>query len=222
MPQKTEEVNVQDLMFELNVAELQLDFVLRPHTAIYKSLKYIKEKSCVLDVGCAWGYLAKLLKPKQCNVVGIEMDSKVAKIAENYCNQVIVANLEDIETLQLLLKNLSFDVIVCLDILEHLVRPDKFLVFLRKFLTPSGRLIVSIPNVARFEHRINLFFGKFNYENAGILCKGHLRFFTESTAKNLLSGTGYKIIKTEYTGLASMIKIFPKLTAYQFLFVATL
>jgi len=149
LPQRIEGVNAQDLMFELNVAELQLDFVLRPHTAIYKSLKYIKEKSRVLDVGCAWGYLAKLLKPKQCNVVGIEIDSKVAKIAENYCNQVIVANLEDIETLQPLLKNLSFDVIICLDILEHLVRPDKFLVFFKKIFNTQWKINCFYPECSK-------------------------------------------------------------------------
>lgn len=209
-------------MFESNVAELQLNFVLRPHTAVYKALAYIDEKSRVLDVGCAWGYLAKLLKPRQCSVVGIEMDEKIAKMAKDYCDEVIICNLEDTETISRNLNNLLFDTIICLDVLEHLVRPDNLIVFLKRFLAPRGKLIISLPNIARFEHRINLLFGRFNYDDSGILCRGHLRFFTEHTAKNLLSGAGYKIIKTEYTGLASMIKVFPRLTAYQFLFVTGL
>lgn len=210
-----------NLMFESNVAELQLNFSLRPHTAVYKSLKYINDKSKVLDIGCAWGYLGKILKPRLCNVVGIEIDQKIAKMAESHCDKVFVCNLEDTLTVGQCLGGAMFNTIVCLDVLEHLVRPDKFLVFLKNFLVSSGKLIVSIPNIARFEQRINFILGKFNYEDGGILSKGHLRFFTENTAKALLRGCGYKILKVEYTGLASMIKVFPKLTAYQFLFIAS-
>lgn len=140
MPQKTEEVGAQGLMFESNIAELQLNFVLRPHTAIYKSLKYINEKSRVLDVGCAWGYLAKLLKPKQSYVVGIEIDQKIANMAKTYCDRVIVCNLEDTEAMQYHLKNLSFDTIICLDVLEHLVRPDKFIVFFKKIFDSGWQI----------------------------------------------------------------------------------
>ncbi len=209
-----------NLMFESNIAELQLNFSLQPHTAVFKSLKYIKDGSKVLDIGCAWGYLGKILKPRSCCVVGVEIDQKIAKMAESHCDKVFVCNLEDALMLGSCLDREVFDTIVCLDVLEHLARPDKFLVFLKNFLAPRGKLIVSIPNIARFEHRINLLLGKFNYEDAGILCKGHLRFFTENTAKRLLRGCGYKILKTEYTGLASMVKVFPKLTAYQFLLIS--
>lgn len=211
-----------NLMFESNVAEMQLNFVLLAHSAVSKTLGYVGERSSVLDVGCAWGYMAKLLKPKKCRVVGIEIDKKIAKLAEEYCDQVVVCNLEDPEVLRDNLKGQSFDVIICLDVLEHLVRPDIFLVFLKQFLSPGGKLIVSVPNIARLEYRLSMLFGKFEYEDAGILCRSHLRFFTRHTAKALLSDAGYKIVAVEYTGLASRIKILPGLTAYQFLLIATL
>lgn len=52
------------------------------------------------------------------------------------------------------------------------------------------------------------------------MCKGHLRFFTLKTASELIESAGYKIKKIEPTGLGSIIRIFPTLLAFQFLFVA--
>lgn len=212
----------KELMFEKDFVELNRDLSYKPnpHSPHYKVLKYINNGSRVLDVGCCWGNFAKLLKQKNCYVVGIEKDLKFGMIAEQYCDKVIIGDVENIDV-QDNLRGSLFDIVVCMDVLEHLVRPDKLVFHLKNFLAPGGKIIVSIPNIARIENRINIFCGRFNYEDAGALSRGHLRFFTKCTARELLLDAGYKNIKIEYTGLASIIKIFPTLTAYQFLLIAT-
>ncbi len=210
-------VNRNKLMFDLNIAALQ-GYNPWSHSPTAKAKKLVKPNSRVLDIGCASGYMAEQLKSKGCTVIGIEKDHKAALMARDYCQEIIEADVEHLESLPF--PDGFFNVILCLDILEHLARPDILLSKLQRYLAVDGELIASIPNIARLEHRLRLLLGKFDYSNSGALSKGHLRFFTKKTAINLLQTAGYRIEKIEPTGLGSIIKILPNLTAYQFLIVA--
>lgn len=204
-------------MFDLDVVALQ-SYNPWPHSPTAKARKLIKPNSRVLDIGCASGYMAEQLKSKGCTVIGIDKDHKAASMARDYCQEVIEADVEHLESPPF--PNGFFDVILCLDILEHLIRPDILLSKLKQYLAPNGELIASIPNIARLEHRLRLFIGRFDYSFSGALSKGHLRFFTKKTAMELFINAGYKIKSVKPTGLGSIIKILPNLTAYQFLIVA--
>jgi 2-polyprenyl-3-methyl-5-hydroxy-6-metoxy-1,4-benzoquinol methylase len=183
-----------------------------------KIISQINPNSMVLDIGCASGYIARELKAKNCHVIGIEINEKMAREAQEFCDQVLVFDVEEIQELPF--KNGSFDVIILADILEHLKRPDTVLVNLKKYLANNGFIIASIPNVARLENRFRLLFGNFDYQEGGILNKGHLRFFTLKTTKELFRATGYEILRIYPTGLGSMLKIWPTLFSFQFLVAA--
>jgi len=176
----------------------------------------------VLDVGCAIGSLGKYLKEtKNCHVVGIEIDKNAAEIARNIYDKVIIGDVEELQ--EIVFSNEYFDAIILADILEHLARPDILLVKLKRYLKPEGYVIASIPNIAQLEIRLKLLFGKFEYEETGILDRTHLRFFTLKTAKELFHEVGYEVILVDYTGLRSkyhVLKFIPKLFAYQFIITA--
>ena len=82
-----------------------------------------------------------------------------------------------------------------LDILEHLVRPERLLQDCREVLTPKGAVVISVPNVANIAVRLMLLFGRFDYTERGILDKTHLRFFTRKAARAMLRGNGYKVVE---------------------------
>jgi methionine biosynthesis protein MetW len=192
-----------------------------PHAKI---ISMIGKGLRVLDVGCGSGNLGKYLKEKlNCYVVGIEVDEEAAKIASKFYDEIIIADVEQLQELKYPQK--YFDAIIMADILEHLKRPDLLLIKLKQYLKTDGKLIASLPNVARLENRLKLLFGKFEYQETGILDKTHLRFFTLKTAKKLFESTGYKIVHVDYTGLASknrLFRLFPTIFAYQFIVVAKL
>jgi hypothetical protein len=71
-------------------------------------------------------------------------------------------------------------------------RMTRALIKLEQCLKTEGRLIASLPNVARLENRLKLLFGKFEYQETGILDKTHLRFFTLKTAKSFLKAQDIK------------------------------
>lgn len=195
---------------------------LSQHSPYFKILRLINEGWTILDIGCGNGILGKYLKKKQhkCNIIGIDISRDAAKIAKKYYDEVIIS---DIENMLVLNYNIKFDAIILADVLEHLRRPDIVLKDLKGYVKQGGYIIASIPNIGRFEIRIKLLFGKFDYQDIGILDKTHLRFFTQKTIYTLFNKEGYNVIKKEYTGLASkhyIFSLFPNLFTYQFIIIA--
>lgn len=88
----------------------------------------------------------------------------------------------------------SPDLVLFLDVLEHLVRPEEVLKRLTSTLGRDGTVIVSVPNVAHASVSIPLLLGRFDYRSAGILDRTHLRFFVRETAVALLESAGLSVV----------------------------
>jgi O-antigen biosynthesis protein len=147
----------------------------------------------VLDVGCATGYLAKVLAGRGCEVVGIEVDPDAARRAGEFCEKVLVGDVEKMD-LESQLEGDAFDVIVFGDVLEHLKYPARALERLGPFLREEGYVVASIPNVAHGSVRLALLLrGEFRYRRLGLMDDTHLRFFTRESVEQLLEDTGFLI-----------------------------
>lgn len=137
----------------------------------------------VLDVGCGNGILGEYLKKNGVErVCGIEIIAEAARNAVSVLDAVLTGN---IESMDLPFEHESFDCIVCADVLEHLVDPWSVVSKLKKLIKPGGCLVASLPNIGF--HRVvrNLLKGHWRYEDAGVLDRTHLRFFTLEGVKEL-------------------------------------
>jgi methionine biosynthesis protein MetW len=151
----------------------------------------VKKNSRILDVGCSSGYFDKVLKEKKgCRIVGIEIDEEDAKIAEKYCDQIIVADVET-ENWEKELTIKKFDRIIFADLLEHLKEPEKVLERVKKYLSDVGSVLVSIPNIAHVSMRLELLNGDFIPEETGVLDNTHLKYFTKDSFLNLAKQVGF-------------------------------
>lgn len=195
----------------------------------------------VLDVGCGNGYFAAELARNGNRVTGIDRLSlpELQDAFTQYLQSDLEAGLTRVAPQ---LQARSFDRILLLDVLEHLQEPGRVLSECRPLLKSGGAVIVSLPNVANIAIRLQLLFGRFEYAERGILDRTHLRFFTRSTARQLLRNNGYSIAMEESTvipidlalglapagklhrilnrGLLWITRMFPRLFAYQFVFLA--
>jgi 2-polyprenyl-3-methyl-5-hydroxy-6-metoxy-1,4-benzoquinol methylase/septal ring factor EnvC (AmiA/AmiB activator) len=161
-------------------------------------LELIGSGKRVLEFGCASGYMSARLRDAGCQVTGVEADPAAAAIAAQYCESVIVEDL-DFRPLGQILPPTTFDVIVFGDVLEHLRDPWRVLDESRRFIAPGGFAAISIPNVAHGAVRIALLRGAFDYAQAGLLDDTHLRFFTRATVADLCTRAGFTIEKMERT-----------------------
>jgi 2-polyprenyl-3-methyl-5-hydroxy-6-metoxy-1,4-benzoquinol methylase len=147
----------------------------------------------VLEVGCGAGYTLSFLKAQgMCDwVCGIEISEAAAEKALRMLDEVV---LGDIETMDLPVEAGSIDLLLCLDVLEHLVDPWEALSRLTTLLSPNGVLVVSLPNVRYYRILFQLVLrGRWDYQDSGILDRTHLRFFTRATAIELIESSGLSV-----------------------------
>lgn len=152
----------------------------------------------ILDVGCGEGILGKRLLEKGVReVIGIEINPDVCKKAEYNLSQVICG---DVEVMEFPFEEGYFDCIIFADLLEHLRDPLSVVKRFKKYLSDSGVIIASIPNV-RYYGVINMLTeGYWKYEDYGILDRTHLRFFTKKEMEKLFADAGFEI-----TGISANI-----------------
>ena len=151
----------------------------------------------ILDVGCGAGNLGAAIKSdRACEIIGITYSQLEAEVAARTLDHALVADLNDIA-----LPDLGqFDCIICSHILEHLYQPQDFLAQLHRFLDANGKLIVALPNILHWKQRLELLQGHFRYTEGGLMDRTHFRFFDWQTAHDLLTQSGYQILRSEADG----------------------
>jgi 2-polyprenyl-3-methyl-5-hydroxy-6-metoxy-1,4-benzoquinol methylase len=209
-------------------------------TAHGHQLRHVPPGSRVLELGCASGYVSRLLAERLgCTVTGVELLEEYAALARPYCQEVLVGNLDALDLTQAFAGR-QFDVVLAGDVLEHVVDPWRTLVQARQLLAPGGRVVATIPNVAHGDVRLALLAGRFEYRRLGLLDETHVRFFTHATVRELFERAGLAVslvdrirqplFQTEL-GLAPgmfppeairWVEQDPEATTYQFVVVARL
>lgn len=146
-----------------------------------------------LEIGCGAGATMAWLRQKRQieYAAAVEIEAEAASRADAVFDDVV---LGDINCARLEFKSGQFDLILALDVLEHLPDPAAVLASLHHRLDPGGTLIVSLPNVAHYHVSLPLFFrGKWEYCDQGLLDRTHMRFFTASSAVALIRDAGFRV-----------------------------
>ncbi len=151
---------------------------------------FIDPGSHVFDIGCGEGQLAAILTDKGCQVDG--MDIKLDRVSDSrhHYKNLLEGN---IETFDFNRHARKYDVVVFSDVLEHLQSPEKVLQQATLLLKDKGKAVISLPNVAYYSNRLALLFGRWEYQDEGILDRTHLRFFTLVTGRELVESCGYVV-----------------------------
>jgi ubiquinone/menaquinone biosynthesis C-methylase UbiE len=153
------------------------------------------EATRILEVGCGEGRFANTLRAarpaSRLEIVGVEVNEAAGQVARSVLDRLIVGNVEQLEVNY----DNYFDCVVFADVLEHLVDPWNMLRRARRFLKDGGRIVASIPNVQHWSVLANLFRGRWDYAEYGIMDNTHLRFFTRTSIRNLFESTGFGAVE---------------------------
>lgn len=155
-----------------------------------------------LDIGCAGGRFAAGLKtrprpdgPGEPEVWGIEPNPAVADEASARLDRFLLGTFREVEGQ---LPDKGFDLIVCNDVLEHMADVFEVLPDLKRYLTPDGKIVASIPNVRSWPALMTIFWhGDFPYQEEGIFDRTHLRFFTHRSILRMFEVAGYQVERCE-------------------------
>lgn len=92
-----------------------------------------------------------------------------------------------------------FDLILCCDVLEHLVDPWRVVARLHAVMPEGGYILASIPNVQNYRVAIRALTGTWGYRDSGLFDRTHLRYFSRRSAIAMMGGTGLSVAQTGCT-----------------------
>jgi 2-polyprenyl-3-methyl-5-hydroxy-6-metoxy-1,4-benzoquinol methylase len=153
----------------------------------------------VLDVGCGSGvHGAELKRLGGHRVTGVDLSQPSIEKAKTRLAEAYVADVTAPELYPFFGRR-HFDAILFSDMLEHLYDPSDVLTRHFQLLAPGGYVLISLPNVAIWNVRLALLFGRFEYQDTGTLDRTHIRFFTRRTFRRFLEAAGLEIRESRIT-----------------------
>lgn len=188
----------------------------------------------ILEIGAGKGNTLLFIKENKiaAEVMGVEL----MEFPDSYQRHPLIDKFQiaNIESDNIQSPEEYFDIIICGDVLEHLVDPWIVVEKLSRYLKKDGLLIVSIPNIREWKTLCKIVFkGRFNYQpEGGIMDKTHLRFFCKRDIYHLLNTTNLKTIysmpnfmllpegrKRKVLNIITL-RLFENFLAVQYLFIA--
>ena len=102
----------------------------------------------VLDIGCGGGILSESLAARGAQVTGIDLAERALKVARMHAMEAgLGVNYELISAEQLAAERpASFDLVCCMEMLEHVPRPDSVVRAAAQLVRPGGWVFFSTIN----------------------------------------------------------------------------
>ena len=191
---KMEEVNkIYSICFEGKLEKKQGESDQSKHYSLIKTFEKFRSNNRILDIGCFNGIFLKGAKDLNWEVYGTEVSSDVIKHAVQNTDggDIRYGELEEINY-----PDNYFDVIVLLDVIEHLPDPYKTVKEINRILRPGGLLYFDTPNFNSLERYI---VGK----KLHTIFPWHFYYFTPSSVKNLLKQSGFAKIDCISSGFGT-------------------
>jgi len=176
-----------------------------PQTVTCDYIIKLKNVKRILDVGCGDGTLLNHLRNMRSTfeLYGLEVDKRQIKKARLLKVNVIRTNIENN---RFEFPKKYFDVIVCTEIIEHILDTDNLLIKIRKVLKDDGYLIISTPNMGWIYHIIRLILNhgpktsfkapSYHAYRGDLRDGGHVHYFTKTDLNDIFIDNGYQIVAT--------------------------
>jgi hypothetical protein len=144
-----------------------------------------------LDVGGGTGWLASIVKnidPRITETQIVDIDGKAGQIAEKAGHLYFKGTLEEFQTAE------KYDLILMLNLIEHVRYPFSVLAKAGSLLSDNGVILIKTPNTVSLDSRI---FKKSYW--GGLHCPRHWVIFSEKSFRMLVDQTNLIIDKLKYT-----------------------
>jgi O-antigen biosynthesis protein len=186
------------------MTETSYDFELPPendNNSVWMILRAIAPGSTVLEFGPAHGRMTRYLKEQLgCTVYAVEGNPEAAAEAARYTTDILTGDIEG-NAWYNRYKNLKFDHLLFVDVLEHLHNPLEILKLACSLLTESGTVLISVPNIGHNAVLMHLWQNSFPYQQHGLLDRQHVHFFSRTSVLELVDQAGLVVLRDQATYL---------------------
>lgn len=155
----------------------------------------------VLDIGGGTGQFTSIIM-KRCGAqfgAVVDVSEEAINSRVSGVDVGVVLDVEQEGALeQFMAEHGPFDLVLCFDVLEHLVDPWKVVERLHHALPDNGCILASIPNVQNYRVVLRSFLGTWHYRESGLFDRTHLRFFSRRSAQALMTGSGLELVARSF------------------------
>ena len=139
-------------------------------------------KARVLDFGCGPGSFLAYLRDKYgfTDLYGVELNKQSAAVAREMHGLHIATDLSDVQSE-------SFDIVVLIEVIEHINDVEHIMKLVNKLVRPGGKLLVTTDAVNNI---VSTYFPSWAPHFTG---PSHISLFSESALSQLLSRFGYEV-----------------------------
>lgn len=157
----------------------------------------------IADIGSGNGTLCAELKRNGLTSVGIEYDSRGAKLARESHPDIPFYNygVQD-NPAELIESEAPFDAVVSTEVVEHLFSPHLLPAYARGILKPGGYLVVTTPYHGYLKNLALSVTNKWDHHHTALWHGGHIKFWSRDTLTNLLEENGFEV--TGFSGVGRL------------------
>jgi 2-polyprenyl-6-hydroxyphenyl methylase/3-demethylubiquinone-9 3-methyltransferase len=145
----------------------------------------------VLDVGCGNGYWAGEFARRGCQVVGVDPSTSGIALARANYSQVRFECLDATADLRERMAEKPFDLVISIEVVEHLYDPLSYASGCLAALRPGGRVVMSTPFHGRIKNAVLAVSGKLDAHHEALRVGGHIKFFSRTSLERLLVDAGF-------------------------------
>lgn len=151
----------------------------------------------LIDLGCGDGIMGQLLKPAGYPITGADISPRALEIARPNYSQVGRLDLDRDPTPPQWVA--GFDGVICLEVLEHLEKPQRNLARAFELLKNGGYAAFSFPNLFSWKNRWQFLRGRWPGGYCTYDPREHLQVFELPAFKNMAADAGFEILGTAIT-----------------------
>lgn len=150
-----------------------------------------KERKYILDLASGKGIMSNKLLDKGHKVTSIDIKSQ-SKYPLNFIKSDLNKDFP--------LRNDLFDLVVAVEIIEHLENPRHFLREIKRVLKPNGELIITTPNITHWKARLKFLLTGINwcFRDIDYIESGHITPVKLKDFENICKELNLKIEEVTY------------------------
>lgn len=158
---------------------------------LLESFEPYRKTNKLLDVGCGYGFFLEVAKEKGWEVHGIEISKKASDECREKGINMFHGSLANSD-----FDSELFDVIISIEVIEHLTDPTVLLKQSNAFLRKGGLMYITTPNFNSYlRYKLKEQYDVIDYPN-------HLCYFTAKTLRKVCESNGFKTKSIVATGIS--------------------